>query len=139
MKLTISLPDDLYDEITVKSKESKLNLNDWLVKRLLATKDLDLAARFVLLSGDSLIETEAALDSNHLTSSDAFLSALKKRLTISFGGIDLKLSVGELAELTRRAERNRRTPEEELKYAIQIVKPLIFHAAGDVFPDMAQV
>jgi predicted CopG family antitoxin len=133
MKLTISLSDDLYEDLSARAKAQKSNIQDFILQHILITKDIDLSARKVVLHGNTLSEIESKLDSLHCKSADDLLNALTNRLSIKLGGLDFPLSKAELAELARRAENNGISSEEELKRAIAMVRPLMFHSAADFY------
>lgn len=139
MKLTLSLNDDLYEELSTIAKSSKLTLQDWISKRLQIFKSIPLDSRHIELHSADLNEIETLLDSGHLASSTALKEAIQRRTQANFGGVKITLTQPELIELARAAERNHRTQEEELTARLKLVRPLMFHSAADVYADYNKV
>lgn len=117
--MRVSIPDDLHETL-VSQLRGNQTLEAEIARRLQATEHLAGGEHFLVLNGHQLDQLAKALG-RALTprSFVELLAYAERRSAITFGGIALDFSVGQIEELQRLASREGQTLEE---YCARVAK-----------------
>lgn len=123
MKLTISIPDELYEKL------QDCNKKGWPVEKtaadLLAAFPLDLRDRHLLLTSTERKELERILNCP-LYEAKELIRRVANRASITIGHVRLSPTDAQMQKLAKRAAANHRTPEAEANEIFQSVAANFF-------------
>lgn len=117
--MRVSIPDDLHEDL-VSQLRGNQTLEAEVARRLQATAHVAGGEHFLVLTGKQLDQLAHVLG-RALTprSFEDLLAYVERRAAITFGGIALDFSVGQIEELQRLASREGQTLEE---YCVRVAK-----------------
>jgi len=127
MRLTI--PDDLADAYAVLAQQSRLPVEDLLLRQLARYQALSPLAPAVVLTADDLAQIESLLGGGAIGSTKALLSRIQRWAGITFGQVRVPLSAAQLEEIQHRAEHLGKTPKELVEETVAQMAPQWFHCA----------
>ena len=105
--MRVTLPDDLHETL-VSQLRGNQTLDAEIERRLRATEHLAGGEHFLLLSGRQLDQLTAALGRGiNPRNFEDLLAYVHRRAAITFGGVALDFSIGQIEELQRLADREK--------------------------------
>lgn len=123
MKLTISIPDELYEKLKTCNKK------DWPVEKtaadLLAAFPLDLRDRYLLLTPTERKELERIL-ACPIYEAKELIKRVANRASVTIGHVRLSPTDAQMHRLAARAKANNKTPEQEANEVFQSIAANFF-------------
>lgn len=123
MKITISIPDELYEKLKTCNKK------DWPVEKtaadLLAAFPLDLRDRHLLLLPAERKELERIL-ACPIYESKELIKRVANRASVTIGNVRLTPTDAQMHKLAARAKANNRSPEVEANEIFQSIAANFF-------------
>jgi len=113
--MTITIPDDLAAEY--QSQRPRAALDDIITKTLRRFQSIVLADRVLFILPEDRRRLELALgDVGSVSTADELITSVERIHKISLGGIDIPFTDAQLLAIKHRATKERKTPEEILRY-----------------------
>lgn len=125
MKIEIQIPDELYARYELQARSRDYAVKRELSERLQAFVEAPPKDRVILLRRHTREAIEKILNCS-LLSDEELVDRVTRLAQLSIGEVRLEFSPGQLAEMKRRADKNGRTFEEELKISVKSVQSLVF-------------
>jgi hypothetical protein len=126
MKIEIQISDDLYTRYELQARAGSRNVKLELADRLARFIDAALPDRVLLVRKKERQELEALLGQVSLQSDSDLVERVKRLAALSIGEVKLQFTPAQLTEMKRRAEKNKRTFQEELAVSVRSVQSLVF-------------
>ena len=129
MKLTIQMPDDLYDhfvELGDKAGKRPTSVISDVLKLFGLASPYD---RILVIDAGARSRIEKVLSGGHLQSADDLATRIENLTRMEIEGVALDFSVGQKRELKRLADRNGIPYEEMVRRTVKEIEPLFFQAA----------
>lgn len=110
-RVTVQIEDNTYDLLVAKSSLSKLPLLlRQIVEKFAPCTPVD---RYLVLDQESVRALEAVLHGGQLRDAQDLVRKVTRHASIKIGNIELHPTPAQLEELSARAAKFNRTPEEE--------------------------
>lgn len=113
MKISLSIPDDLFDVYAREAKERNTDPGEVIRQRLIKAVGLDPRERPIVLTGGRTMQAvEERLGGGNLKGAEDLLEKITKLASIRFGAHEFQITPGQWRELAFRATKTGRTPEQ---------------------------
>ncbi len=125
MKITLQLPDDLYEAYErhlPKALSGQATTEDLIVAQLDRFKDVSPQDRAVVLHGKARVRLEAILSGGTISSGDDLLQKVERLASIEVGEVKVPFTPGELQNIRTYATKNRIPFEEAMKRVVYGMK-----------------
>jgi hypothetical protein len=132
MKLTLSIPDDLYEEYQGEAMRSRIGVTTLLVDRLLRFKGAKTQDRTVLIETPERVRLETLLGYGSLLSGPDLVEKVQRLADCHIGEIRVDFSPAEWQEIAQRAMRRGISVQEEVSQTVAHMKGNYFTYAGGV-------
>ena len=119
--MRITIPDALADVYDAHARRANVALDEIITRQLRSTAGVSPMGRTVVLGIHTLELLEERLGGGPLVDSADLAQRFTRLASISFEGIDLKLTPNQLAELQRRATRQGKTPAQLIEAIAQVI------------------
>lgn len=113
MKITIQVPDDTIDRFTPYVTKNK-DLAHVLSDHLRHFAHIPLHERWIHVSPAQRKALEAALGDLPISDGTHLLKRIIAHASVHIGKVQVKLTAGQIREISERAKRNKRSPEAEV-------------------------
>jgi hypothetical protein len=117
MQIKLTLPDELFEVYAEEGVARKMSLEPLLLERLEKGIPLDPRERPMILSGRTREQIEQFLGGGHLKGEVDLLQKVKRLANIRFGEHELRLTAGQMEEMTWMANKQSRSIDQVLKAA----------------------
>ena len=129
-RITLQLPDDLYDSYLARAKSKKRGVAGLMAAELQALHPLDLSRdRIVVIDPENRQRLESLLGGGHLQTASDLTNKISDLLTIDVGGFSLDFTPAERHELAELASRNGFTAEQLTRATVGSMKEQFFNCA----------
>lgn len=120
MKITLSIPDDLFDIYAREAAERLTDPGNVIRQRLIKAVGLDPRERPIILTGGQVMQQiEERLGGGNLRDGQDLLNKITKLASVKFGEHEFKITPGQFRELAFRATKTGRTPEQLIETMYQ--------------------
>jgi hypothetical protein len=131
--MRITVPDPLADQYADGAKVANMTAEEAMVRQLQRTVGVAPSGRQVVLGASQLEYLERRCGGGPITRADEVVARVARLASISFMGIDLLLSPGQLEELAFRASRQGKPMETLVKeIADRLVTDFFYSSGGGV-------
>lgn len=119
MRISITIPDELHDQLKESSADKTPNgVNARIVALLDRFKDHSLSDRWLMIPPQARMQLEEMLQVAALTKPEDLLDRVRRNCTLKLHDISLRYGSGALEEMKRRADRVGVPFEEYLQQAV---------------------
>ena len=125
MRVTIQMPDDLYDLYAKRAEATNERPSSYLSHVLKAFQQADVDDRIIIIRKIQRQRLEE-LFARPVISDEDLVRQVERILTLSIEGVELRFTPGQKAEIKRVAERNNLSYEEQVKRTVRGMEQAFF-------------
>lgn len=126
MRISIQLPDALYETLEERAKESHVRLTSYVGNLVKMFGHLNPTDRILILEPKARGELETILGGGHLLSQEDLVNKVRSVTDILVEKVELKFTAGQKKELKRRAERQGISYPEMVKRTVKSMESQFF-------------
>jgi hypothetical protein len=126
MKIEIHIADDLYTRYELQARAGSRSVKLELADRLHRFVDAPLSDRILLIRKVERQALEKLLGDASLQTDTDLVARVQRLADLAIGEVKLSFTPAQLTEVKRRAEKNKRTFQEELAISVRSVQSLVF-------------
>ena len=131
-RVTLQLPDDLYDLYASRAKARSRHIDRLIVDELKAIQHFDVSSdRVVVIDPETRQRIETLLGEGHVMGAEDLANKLERLLDIKVGGISLSFTPSQRHELKELAARNGFKVQDLIRATVKSMEELFFTNAYD--------
>lgn len=127
--MRITIPDDLAQVYQTLAAEIGKPIDAVIAFTLTRFSTVNPMERVLVVRQSERQELEKILMNGTISTSTELLAAVTKQAKITIGGVAIEFTNAQLREIERRARKNRRPPEEELRACAKEMSKLMLDEA----------